>query len=137
MFSKIQNGSLKLPKKTWFTEIFKQFWVTVSAKLQLDGYEWGYFHIEMEYYCLDENHASGTLSSRFTGCQNPYQLQNLKIMTTFQGHKNPHEQNFWNLNFFISEKTRLHRCYQNKNQLVVTSSSYIKLTMKLLINRIY
>ena len=47
----------------------------------------------MEYYCLDENHASGTLNSRYIGCQNPYQLQNLKILLTFQGHKNSHGQN--------------------------------------------
>ena len=34
---------------------------------------------------------------------------------------------------FLSEEKRLYRYYQNKNQLVVTSSSYINLTMKLLI----
>ena len=34
---------------------------------------------------------------------------------------------------FLSEKTRLHIYYQNKNQLVVTSSSCINLTIKLLI----
>ena len=34
---------------------------------------------------------------------------------------------------FLSEKTRLHRYHQNKNELGVTSSSYVKLTMKLLI----
>ena len=33
----------------------------------------------------------------------------------------------------LSEKTRLHRYYQNKNQLVDTSSSYINITVKLLI----
>ena len=72
----------KKKKKKRFTEIFKQFWATAIAKLQqLDGYEWGYFHkIWMEYYCFDENHASGTLISRFTGCQNQYQLRNLKIL---------------------------------------------------------
>ena len=37
------------------------------------------------------------------------------------------------LKFILSEKTRSHRYYQNKNQPVVTSSSYINLTMKLLI----
>ena len=47
------------------------------SKLQSDEYERGYFHkIWMEYYCLDKNHTSGTLSSRFIRCQNPYQLQN-------------------------------------------------------------
>ena len=62
-------------------------------------------------------------------------LQNLKILLTFQGHKNKnrHGQNFWKLNFFLSEKKRLYRYYQNKNQLEVTSSSYINLRMKLLI----
>ena len=83
----------------------------------------------MEYYCLDENYAPGTLSLRFIGCQSPYQLQSLKILSTFQGDKNPHGQNFWNLNFFLSEKTRLHRYYQKKNELVVTSSSYKNLRM--------
>ena len=76
----------------------------------------------MEYYYLDENHASWTLNSRFIGCQNLYQLQNLKILSKFQGHKNPHGQNFWNLNFFLSEKATLHRYYQNRNQLVVTQN---------------
>ena len=61
----------------------------------------------MEYYSLDENHASRTLSLRFTGGQNPYQLQNLKILSTFQGHKNPHGQNFWNLIFFSFEKKKI------------------------------
>ena len=40
---------------------------------------------------------------------------------------------FLELNFFYLKKTRLYRYYQNKNQLRVTSSSYISLTMKLLI----
>ena len=60
----------------------------------------------MKYYCLSENHAFGTLSSKFFKCQNPYQLQNLKILSTFQEHKNPHGQNLWNKynfknNFFV------------------------------------
>ena len=87
----------------------------------------------MEYYCLDENHASRTRSSRFVRCQSPYQLQNLKILSTFQGHINPHGQNFLEFDFFLCEKTWLHSYYKNKNQLVVTSSSYINLTMKQLI----
>ena len=40
---------------------------------------------------------------------------------------------FLEFGFFLSEKTRLYICYLNKNQLGVTSSSYINLTMKLLI----
>ena len=35
------------------------------------------------------------LSSKFISGQNPYQLQNDKILSTFQGPKNPHGQNFW------------------------------------------
>ena len=73
-----------------------------------------------------------TSSSKFIGCQSPYQLQNLKILSTLRRHKNPHGQNFWNLNF-LSKKTRLCRYYQKKNQLGVTSSSYVNLTRKLLI----
>ena len=51
-------------------------------------------------------------------------------------------QNFLNISgswktnmslIFLSEETRLRRYYQRKNQLVVTSSSYIYRTMKLLI----
>ena len=91
----------------------------------------------MEYYCLDENHASRTRSSRFVRCQSPYQLQNLKILSTFQGHINPHGQNFLEFDFFLCEKTWLHSYYKNKNQLVVTSSSYINLTMKLLIKSLF
>ena len=86
----------------------------------------------MEYYCLDENHKSGTLSSKFIGCQNQYQLQNLKFLSTIQGHKNLHGQIFWDLNFFYL-KRQGYRHYQNKNQLLVTSSSCINVTMKLLI----
>ena len=86
----------------------------------------------MEYYCLDKNHASGTLNSRFIGCLNPYQLQNLKILD-ISGALKPTWAKFWEFEFFLSEKTRLYRYYQNKNQLVVASSSYINLTMKLLI----
>ena len=67
------------------------------AKLQSDRYERGYFHkIWTKYHCLGENHASGTLSSKFIRCQNPCQLQHLKTLLTFQGHKNPHMPNFWN-----------------------------------------
>ena len=60
-------------------------------------------------------HASGILSSKFIGYQNPYQLQNLKILSTFQRRT----------------KTYMGRIFENP--LVVTSSSYINLTMKLLI----
>ena len=61
------------------------------AKSKSDRYERGYFHkICMEYYCLGENGGSGALSLKFIWCQNPYQLQNLKILFAFQGHKNPH-----------------------------------------------
>ena len=42
-------------------------------------------------------------------------VQNLKILSTFQGYKNPHGQNFWNLIFLLSEKARLDRYYENKN----------------------
>ena len=66
------------------------------TKLQSDRYKRGYFHeIWIKYYCLGENHASGTLSPKFNWCQNPCQLQNLKILLTFQGHKNLHGQNFY------------------------------------------
>ena len=40
---------------------------------------------------------------------------------------------FLKTDFFLFEKTRLCRYYENKNQLVVTSSSYISLMMKLLV----
>ena len=43
------------------------------AKLQSARYERGYFHkIWIDYYCLGENHAFGTLSSKFIKFQNPY-----------------------------------------------------------------
>ena len=42
------------------------------TKLQSDRYERGYFYeIWIKYYCLGENHASGTLSPKFNWCQNP------------------------------------------------------------------
>ena len=37
----------------------------------------------------DKNHTSGTLRSKFIGCQDPYQLQNLKILSTFSGMQIP------------------------------------------------
>ena len=46
---------------------------------------------------------------------------------------NTQQTKFLEFEFFLSGKGRLHSYYQNKNQLVVISSSYINLTMKLLI----
>ena len=68
-------------------------------------------------------------------CQNPYQPQNLKILLTFWGCKIPLGQNFWNLFIFTCKvyMTSLCRYHENKNQLGVTSSSKINLTIKLLI----
>ena len=111
------------------------------AKLQSHRYERGYFHkIWMDYYCLDENHASGTLSLKFIRCQNPYQQQNLKILLTFQRHKKPTWAKFLEFDFFYLKRQGyiyiyiyIYIYYQNKNQLGVTSSSYINLTIKLLI----
>ena len=41
------------------------------AELQSDRYERGYFHkIWMKYYCLGENHISGTLSIAAAKSQN-------------------------------------------------------------------
>ena len=51
-------------------------------------------------------HASGTLRLKFIGSQNPYQLLNLKSLSTFQGQKNPHGQHFWNL-IFLNLKYRV------------------------------
>ena len=78
------------------------------AKLQSDRYERGYFHkIWMEYYCLGKNHWSGTLRLKFISCQDPYQLQNLKTLSMFPGHKIPHGQSFWNLIFFFTWKDKV------------------------------
>ena len=49
------------------------------------------------------------------------------------GVQKPTRTSVWNFHFFLFGKTSLHRYYQNKNQLVVTSFSYINLTIKLLI----
>ena len=74
------------------------------AKLQSDRYERGYFSIIwMEYYCLGKNCGSGTLTLKCISSQNPYQLQNLKILLTFQRHKIPHGQNFWKLIFYLKK----------------------------------
>ena len=80
----------------------------------------------MEYYFLGENQASETFCSKFI------RLENFKILSTLWGHKNAQQQNFWNLNIFLHEKTSLYRYYQNKNKLEDMSSSYINLTMNLL-----
>ena len=55
----------------------------------------------MEQYCWDKDRASEAFGARFIGCQIPYQLQNLRILSTFERHKSPHGQNFWNLDLFI------------------------------------
>ena len=82
-------------------------------KLYSDRHERGNFHkIWMEYYCLDQNHASGIINPKLIRCQNPYQLRNLKILSTFHGLKNPYGQNFRYL-IFLSKKTRRYRYYQN------------------------
>ena len=67
-------------------------------------------------------------------CQTPYQLQNIKILSTLRGHKNRHGQNFWNFNFFYLTR-QSYRYYQEKNQVGPPSihNQYINLTMKLLI----
>ena len=91
------------------------------VKSQSVRYKRGYFHkIWMEYYCLGENHASGTSSSKFIGSQNPY-VPAAKSEHCFiiSGDKNPQ--------IFFPEETRLHRYHHNKNQLGVISSTYINL----------
>ena len=82
---------------------------------------------------MGKNQASEMFCSKLIRCKSPCRLQNLKILLILWGHKNPCGQNFWNWNFFIPEKLRLYRYYQNKNQLGFTLSSYINITMKLLI----
>ena len=108
--------------------------------LQSDGYETGCFNnkIWSKYYCLGKNHVSEALSSKFMRCQNPYQLQNSKILTTLQGHKNLHVQcKMFGVGFFLSGRTRLYRYYQRKTQVGIIPSSYINLAIKLLLNCIY
>ena len=75
--------------------------------LQSDGYETGCFNNKIwnKYYCLGKNHVSEALSSKFIRCQNPYQLQNSKILTTLQGHKNLHvECKIFGVGFFYLEE---------------------------------
>ena len=108
-----------------------------NSKLQSDGYETGYFHkIWMEYYCLGKNKASEMFCSKLIRCKSPCRLQNLKILLILWSHKNPCGQNFWNLNFFIPEKLRLYRYYQNKNQLGFTSSSYINTIYNKIVDKV-
>ena len=98
------------------------------AKLQSDRYERGHFRkIWLEYYCLGENCGSGTLSLKFIRCQK-YLL----------GAQNTIWVKFLEFIIFLPEKARYItrryiRYHQNKNQLGVTSSSYVNLTIKLLI----
>ena len=68
-------------------------------------------------YCLQKGHAPRTFYSNCVRCQNPCEQQNFKILSTFQGQKNPQGQNFWKLIFlYITEKTRLYRSYSNKKR---------------------
>ena len=101
--------------------------------LQSERYEKSYFHMyNIAYYCLGKNSGSKTLSSNFIRSQNPYQLQNLNVID-ISGAQKPIWTNFLEFEFFLSEKTRLHRYHHNKNQLRVTSSSYTNHTIKKLI----
>ena len=102
----------------------------VMAKLQSDRYERGYFHkIWMEYYCLCKNHASETIISNFFGVKIHTSCKKFYIL----GGQKPTFASFLEFRFFLPEKSKLYRYYQNKNQLGFASSSYINITMKLLI----
>ena len=96
------------------------------AKLQSYRYERAYFHkIWMEYYCLGKHHASGTIISNWFGVKIHTSCKKFYIL---RGQKRTWA-NFLEFGFFLPENSRLYRYYQ----LGFTSSSYINLTMKLLI----
>ena len=93
---------LKMTKKLMLLTFLRNFelllWVSCS---QIDikvvisiKYVWNTF-------CLGKGHASEIFPSNCMMCQKPCQLQNFKILSTFQGQKNPHGQNFWNLIFLF------------------------------------
>ena len=52
-------------------------------------------------------------------------VENLKFFFDISRAQKPTWAKFLEFGFFLFEKTRLHRYYQNKNQFVVASSSYI------------
>ena len=94
----------------------------------------GYFHkLRMEYYCFGKVMHLGYEVQNILGIKIHTSYKISKFCWHFRGTKTRKGKKFWNLNFFLFEKIRLYRYYQNKNQLGVTSSSYINLTMKLLI----
>ena len=77
---------LKITKKDWFTEIFKQFWAVIGHT-QLDRYWSGYFHkILMEHYCLGKNHTSRTLSIPVAKSQKFFNITGAQKSTS---------ENFW------------------------------------------
>ena len=80
-----------------------------------------------------ENHVSGTLSSKIYWVSKSIPAAKPQNFVEISEAQKLHGQNIWNLIFFLSEKTRLYRYYQNKNQRGVTSSSYTILIMILLI----
>ena len=80
---------------------------------------------------LGWNHAFRTLSSRFIVSKS-IPVAKSQMLSKFQGHKNPHGQNVWNLIFFIW-KDKVTQILLEEKSTGVTSSSYISLTMKLLI----
>ena len=57
-----------------------------------------------EYYYLAKNCGSGTLSLKFMRCQNPYQLQNLKIFVDISGVQNPIWAKFLEFDFFYLKR---------------------------------
>ena len=86
----------------------------------------------MEYYYLNENHVSWLdINFKIYWVPKSTPAANLKILLTFQGHKNLHEQNFWNWSFFYLKRQGYVDITMKMN-LVVTSS-HINLAMRLLI----
>ena len=62
--------------------------------------------------------------------------KNCKVLSKFCQHfkgTKTHMGKLFGIYIFLSEKSRLYRYYQNKNQIGFTSSSHINLAMKLCI----
>ena len=76
------------------------------AKLQSDRCEGSYIHkILMGYYCSSKDCGPVTLSLKLIRGQNPYKLQNLKILLTFQGYKILQWTKFLEFDFFYLKRT--------------------------------
>ena len=102
------------------------------AKLQSDRYERVYFHkIQMEYYCLGQNHASGTLISNLFGVKVHTSCKKFYIL----GGQKPTWANFLEFRFFFTRKVKTIQVLPEQKSawfhIIFIHKSYIEIVEKI------